>query len=63
MLPFANLSGDAEQEYFSEGVIEDVITNLSRNRAFFVISRSTSFTYKGPAVDLQRWRESWTYVT
>jgi adenylate cyclase len=52
VLPFANMSGDPEQEYFSEGVTEDIITNLSRNRAFFVISRSTSFTYKGPAVDI-----------
>ena len=54
MLPFANMSGDAEQEYFSEGITEDIITNLSRNRAFFVISRSTSFTYKGPAVDVAK---------
>jgi adenylate cyclase len=52
VLPFANMSGDIEQEYFSEGITEDIITNLSRNRAFFVISRSTSFTYKGPAVDV-----------
>ena len=52
VLPFANMSGDAEQEYFSEGMTEDIITNLSRNRAFFVISRSTSFTYKGSAVDV-----------
>ena len=52
VLPFANMSGDVEQEYFSEGITEDIITNLSRNRAFFVISRSTSFTYKGPAVDV-----------
>src|ERR1700751_3622200 len=52
VLPFANMSGDPEQEYFSEGVTEDIITNLSHNRAFFVISRSTSFTYKGPAVDV-----------
>ncbi len=54
VLPFTNMSGDAEQEYFSEGVTEDIITNLSRNRAFFVISRSTSFTYKGPAVDIAK---------
>jgi adenylate cyclase len=54
VLPFANMSGDAEQEYFSEGITEDIITNLSRNRAFFVISRSTSFTYKGPAVDIAK---------
>jgi adenylate cyclase len=46
------MSGDAEQEYFSEGVTEDIITNLSHNHAFFVISRSTSFTYKGPGVDV-----------
>ena len=52
VLPFANMSGDAEQEYFSDGITEDIITNLSRNRAFFVISRSTTFTYKGPAVDV-----------
>ncbi len=48
------MSGDAEQEYFSEGIAEDIITNLSRNRAFFVISRSTSFTYTGPAVDVSK---------
>ena len=52
VLPFANMSGDAEQEYFSDGITEDIITNLSRNHAFFVISRSTSFTYKGPATDI-----------
>ena len=52
VLPFANMSDDPEQEYFSEGITEDIITNLSRNRAFFVISRSTSFTYRGSAVDV-----------
>jgi TolB-like protein/Tfp pilus assembly protein PilF len=52
VLPFANMSGDAEQEYFSEGITEDIITNLSRNRSFLVISRSTSFTYKGSAIDV-----------
>ena len=52
VLPFQNLSGDPEQEYFADGIVEDVITALSRNRAFFVISRNTSFTYKGPAVDI-----------
>ena len=54
VLPFQNLSGDAEQEYFADGIVEDIITALSRNRAFFVISRNTSFTYKGPAVDVAR---------
>jgi TolB-like protein/class 3 adenylate cyclase/Flp pilus assembly protein TadD len=52
VLPFANMSGDAEQEYFSEGITEDIITNVSHNHAFFVISRSTSFAFKGPAVDV-----------
>jgi TolB-like protein/class 3 adenylate cyclase/Flp pilus assembly protein TadD len=54
ILPFQNLSGDPEQEYFADGIVEDVITALSRNRAFFVISRNTTFTYKGPAVDVAK---------
>src|ERR1051325_2762653 len=54
VLPFQDLSGDSEQEYFADGIVEDIITALSRNRAFFVISRNTSFTYKGPAVDVAR---------
>ena len=54
VLPFQNLSGDPEQEYFADGVVEDIITALSRNRAFFVISRNTTFTYKGPAVDVAK---------
>jgi adenylate cyclase len=52
VLPFASMSGDAEQEYFAEGITEDIITNLSHYRSFFVISRSTSFTYKGLGVDV-----------
>ena len=52
VLPFANMSGDAEQEYFSEGIIEDIITNLSQNHSFFVIARGTSFTFKGRGVDV-----------
>src|SRR5262252_2757285 len=52
VLPFASMSGDAEQEYFSEGITEDIITNLSHYHTFFVISRSTSFTYKGSGVDV-----------
>ena len=54
VLPFANMSGDTEQEYFSEGITEDIITNLSHNRSFFVISRGTSFIYKGPGVDVSK---------
>lgn len=52
VLPFANLSGDAEQDYFADGVVEDVITALSRIRWLFVIARNSSFTYKGRAVDV-----------
>jgi TolB-like protein len=54
VLPFANLSGDAEQDYFIDGVVEDIITALSRNRAFFVIARNSSFTYKGRPVDTKQ---------
>ena len=53
VLPFGNLSGDPEQEYFSDGITEDIITALSRIRQFFVIARNTTFTYKGQAVDVQ----------
>ena len=50
VLPFANLSGDPEQEYFSDGLTEDIITALSRNRDLFVIARNSTFQYKGQAV-------------
>ncbi len=53
VLPFANMSGDPEQEYFADGLTEDIITALSRIRSFFVISRNTSFTFKGQAVNVQ----------
>jgi adenylate cyclase len=52
VLPFENMSGDPEQEYFTDGIAEDVITALSRFRSLFVIARNSSFTYKGPAVDI-----------
>lgn len=51
VLPFANLSQDVEQEYFADGVVEDIITALSSFRNLFVIARNSSFTYKGRAVD------------
>ena len=54
MLPFANMSGDPEQEYFADGIAEDIITGLSKLRWFFVIARNSSFTYKGQAVDVKR---------
>ncbi len=53
VLPFANLSGDPEQEYFSDGITEDIITALSQVRWFFVIARNSSFSYKGRAVDVK----------
>ena len=53
VLPFDNLSGDAEQEYFSDGITEDIIAALSRIRQFSVIARNTTFTYRGQAVDVQ----------
>jgi len=54
VLAFQNMSGDPEQEYFSDGITEDIITNLSKHRGFFVIARNSSFTYKGQAVDVTR---------
>jgi len=52
VLPFVNMSGDPEQEYFSDGICEDVITDLSKVSSLFVIARNTSFTYKGRHVDV-----------
>ena len=54
VLPFINMSGDPEQEYFSDGISEDIITALSKLRWFFVIARSSSFTYKGKTVHLKQ---------
>jgi TolB-like protein/Tfp pilus assembly protein PilF len=54
VLPFINMSGDPEQEYFSDGISEDIITALSKLRWFFVIARNSSFTYKGKAVHLKQ---------
>ena len=54
VLPFANMSGDPEQKYFADGVVEDIITALSRVRALFVIARNSSFAYEGKAVDIRQ---------
>jgi TolB-like protein len=54
VLPFLNLSGDAEQEYFADGVVDDIISALSRIRWLFVVARNSSFTYKGRAVDVKQ---------
>ena len=53
MLPFENMSGDPEQEYFGNGMVEEIITALSRFRWLFVIARNSSFTFKGKAVDIK----------
>lgn len=53
VLPFTNISGDPEQDYFADGMVEDIITALSHFKALFVIARNSSFTYKGRAVDVK----------
>jgi adenylate cyclase len=54
VLPFQNMSGDPEQEYFADGISEDIITGLSKLRWLFVIARNSSFAYKGKATDVKR---------
>jgi len=54
VLPFANMSGDPEQEYFADGMVEEIITALSRIRWLFVIARNSSFTYKARSVDVEQ---------
>src|SRR6516162_5271444 len=54
VLPLANMSGDPEQEYFADGMVEEIITALSRIRWLFVIARNSSFTYKGRAIDVKQ---------
>jgi TolB-like protein len=54
VLPFQNMSGDPEQDYFTDGMVDDIITALSRFQLMFVIARNTSFTYKGRAVDIKQ---------
>ena len=54
VLPFPNMSGDPEQDYFADGIVEEIITALSRFRQLFVIARNSSFAYKGRAVDVKQ---------
>ena len=54
VLPFQNMSGDPEQDYFADGIVEDIITALSRNRWLFVIARNSCFAYKGRAIDVKQ---------
>src|SRR4029078_11076789 len=53
VLPFANMSGEPEQEYFSDGISEDIITDLSNVSALSVVARNTSFTFKGQTLDVK----------
>ena len=53
VLPFANMSGDPEQEYFSDGASDDIVTDMSRLSSLYVIARNSSFTYKGRVVKVQ----------
>ena len=53
VLPFENMSGDPEQDYFADGMVEEIITALSRFKSLFVIARNSSFTFKGKAVDIK----------
>ena len=54
VLPFANIGGDPEQEYFADGITEDIITNLSLWRTFPVVSRNSSFTFRGQSHNLKQ---------
>src|SRR5439155_14141033 len=54
VLPFQNMSGDPEQDYFADGMVEEIITALSRFRQLFVIARNSTFTYKGQAADVKQ---------
>jgi adenylate cyclase len=54
VLPFQNMSGDPDQEYFADGIVEEIITALSRFKSLFVIARNSSFTYKGKSVDIKQ---------
>ncbi len=64
VLPFTNMSGDSEQEYFSDGISEDIITALSKISKLFVVARNSTFTYKGRAVDVKQvgWEQGVRYV-
>jgi DNA-binding winged helix-turn-helix (wHTH) protein len=53
-LPFDNMSGDPDQAYFADGMVEDIITELSRSRSLFVVSRNSSFTYRGRTMDIRQ---------
>lgn len=62
VLPFANLSGDPEQDYFADGIVEDIITGLSRIKWIFVIARNSSFAFKGRVTDVKNVGRAWRPV-
>ena len=59
VLPFTNMSADAEQDVFADGLTEDLITDLSRNAGLFVIARNSTFAYKGKSVDVRQIARDW----
>jgi len=64
VLPFQNISGRSREEYFADGMAEDIITALSRFKSLFVIARNSSFTYRGKSVDIKAGRpRAWRAVT
>jgi TolB-like protein len=63
VLPFANMSGDPEREYFADDIVEEIATAISRLSWLFVIARNSSFTYKGRPVDVEQVRLSWECAT
>jgi adenylate cyclase len=63
VLPFQNMTGDAEQEYFVDGMVEEITTAIARLPWLFVIARNSSFTYKGKAIDVKQWRANWACGT
>ena len=63
VLPFQNLSGDPEQDYLADGVVEDIITALSRFKSFAVVARNSSFAYRGRAVDVRTAAMRWAFAT
>jgi adenylate cyclase len=54
VLPFQNMSGDPDQDYFADGMVDEITTALSRFKSLFVIARNSSFTYKGKVVDIKQ---------
>ena len=63
VLAFANMSGDSDQDFLSEGIADDIITELTRIRGLFVVARNSSFTYQAQSADVRLWRANWVSAT